>query len=114
MMYSSKKRSQRKMSKIDTRRGILGSALSQNRPNSKLLEALESRSMFSGSPLTAGLQPPSDAQTGAFPFAVVSGVDFNRDGKIDAAVANYASGTVSVLLGNGNGGFLIDWLNLSL
>ncbi len=31
--------------------------------------------------------------------------DFNRDGKPDLAVTNYASGTVSVLLGNGNGTF---------
>ena len=31
--------------------------------------------------------------------------DFNGDGKLDLAVANYGSNTVSVLLGNGNGAF---------
>ena len=31
--------------------------------------------------------------------------DFNGDGKIDLAVANEGSNTVSVLLGNGNGTF---------
>ena len=31
--------------------------------------------------------------------------DFNGDGKLDLAVANYGSNTVSVLLGNGNGTF---------
>ena len=31
--------------------------------------------------------------------------DFNGDGKPDLAVANYAPGTISVLLGNGNGTF---------
>ena len=31
--------------------------------------------------------------------------DFNGDGKLDLAVANYASNTVGVLLGNGSGGF---------
>ena len=31
--------------------------------------------------------------------------DFNGDGKLDLAVANYGSNTVSVLLGNGDGTF---------
>jgi hypothetical protein len=31
--------------------------------------------------------------------------DLNADGKLDLAVANFSSGTVSVLLGNGNGTF---------
>ena len=31
--------------------------------------------------------------------------DFNRDGKLDLAVANNGSDNVSVLLGNGTGGF---------
>jgi len=38
------------------------------------------------------------------PYYVIAG-DFNGDGKLDAAVANNADGTVSVLIGNGSGGF---------
>ena len=34
--------------------------------------------------------------------------DFNGDGKLDLAVANSGNGTVSVLLGNGNGTFATD------
>jgi hypothetical protein len=41
---------------------------------------------------------------GQEPYAVASG-DFNRDGKIDLAVANVTGGTVSILLGNGDGTF---------
>jgi hypothetical protein len=37
-------------------------------------------------------------------WAITSG-DFNRDGKLDLAVANNFSNSVSILLGNGNGGF---------
>jgi len=36
--------------------------------------------------------------------SVVSG-DFNGDGKLDLATANYSAGTISVLLGNGAGSF---------
>ena len=36
---------------------------------------------------------------------IVTG-DFNKDGRIDMAVANYSSNNVSVLLNDGNGGFL--------
>ncbi len=42
---------------------------------------------------------------GQFPTAVVTG-DFNGDKNQDMAVTNYESGTVSILLGNGNGTFL--------
>ena len=31
--------------------------------------------------------------------------DFNRDGKLDVAAANYGTGVVSILLGNGDGTF---------
>ena len=41
---------------------------------------------------------------GITPASVAVG-DFNRDGNPDLAVANYGSNTVSVLLGNGTGGF---------
>jgi hypothetical protein len=41
---------------------------------------------------------------GANPFSVAVG-DFNLDGKPDLAAANVNSATVSVLLGNGMGGF---------
>jgi hypothetical protein len=45
------------------------------------------------------------------PYTVGSGArslavrDFNRDGKLDLAVANFTADTVSVLLGNGDGSF---------
>jgi hypothetical protein len=38
------------------------------------------------------------------PFAVVTG-DFNGDGKLDLAIANFADNTVSVMLGKGDGTF---------
>ena len=41
---------------------------------------------------------------GMRPFSVATG-DFNGDGVPDLAVANFNSNTVSVLLGNGDGGF---------
>jgi len=47
-----------------------------------------------GSPITVGVSP----------YGVALG-DLNQDGKIDVAVANEASQSVSVLLGNGNGTF---------
>ena len=50
--------------------------------------------LASGSPITVGSNPSS----------VVVG-DFNRDGKLDLAVANNGSQTMSILLGNGSGGF---------
>ncbi len=48
----------------------------------------------SGSPIAVGIQPE----------AIVAG-DFNNDGKLDLAVANYGDGTVTLLLGNGDGTF---------
>jgi len=47
-----------------------------------------------GSPFPAGTQP----------YSVAVG-DFNGDGKPDLAIANVASGNVTVLLGSGTGGF---------
>src|SRR5436309_2598345 len=47
-----------------------------------------------GSPVAVGTQPAS-----------VAIGDVNGDGRLDLAVANYGSGTVTILLGNGSGGF---------
>src|SRR2546427_8129441 len=41
---------------------------------------------------------------GRMPHAVAAG-DFNGDGALDFATANFGSNTVSVLLGNGDGTF---------
>ncbi|MGH8714144.1 MAG: FG-GAP-like repeat-containing protein [Casimicrobiaceae bacterium] len=48
--------------------------------------------------------PPAFHPAGAFPDSVVLG-DFNGDGRVDAAVANAFSGNVSILSGDGAGGF---------
>jgi uncharacterized protein (TIGR03437 family) len=50
------------------------------------------------------VQPFPSQDTGLAPRVVATG-DFNRDGILDLVVANYGSGTVSLLLGNGNGTF---------
>jgi dienelactone hydrolase len=49
-------------------------------------------------------QAPMSYTTGKAPISVAVG-DFNGDGKLDLAVANYNSNNVSVLLGNGDGTF---------
>ncbi|MBF0125500.1 MAG: VCBS repeat-containing protein, partial [Magnetococcales bacterium] len=41
---------------------------------------------------------------GIFPYSVTSG-DFNSDGRLDLASVNFGNGNLSVLLGNGGGGF---------
>ncbi|MFZ1915947.1 MAG: FG-GAP-like repeat-containing protein [Terriglobales bacterium] len=46
----------------------------------------------------------SPVPTGAGPFAIVAG-DFNNDGKLDLATANFYANTVTFLLGNGDGTF---------
>jgi hypothetical protein len=50
-------------------------------------------------------QPAQAFPAGSSPRSVAVG-DFNGDGKLDLAVANYGSNTVSVLLGKGDGSFL--------
>ena len=62
-----------------------------------MLEALEDRCLLSFSPAVSYL-------VGTGPLAVVKG-DFNGDGRLDLAVANQSSNTVSVLLGNADGAF---------
>lgn len=48
--------------------------------------------------------PGSPISVGSFPFGIAVG-DFNGDGKLDLSIANNTDGTVSVLLGDGNGRF---------
>jgi hypothetical protein len=61
------------------------------------LERLETR-------VVPGFVSPLSSLTLGEPDSVAVG-DFNVDGKLDLAVANYATSSVSVLLGNGDGTF---------
>src|SRR4029453_18487480 len=47
---------------------------------------------------------PSIANVGSGPRLIAAG-DFDRDGNLDLAVANFISNDVSILKGAGNGGF---------
>jgi hypothetical protein len=68
------------------------------RPAARLcLEPLEERCLLSFSPAVS-------YAAGTNPQGAVT-ADFNGDGRLDLAVANYNSNTVSVLLGNANGTF---------
>src|SRR2546427_325773 len=51
-----------------------------------------------------GFAPINSFAVGRGPFAVTVG-DFNGDGKIDLVVANHVSHDITILLGDGNGGF---------
>src|SRR6476660_8062832 len=55
-------------------------------------------------PRPPGPGGPRHFRVGAAPASVAI-ADFNRDGKPDLAVANTGSGDVTVLLGDGKGGF---------
>jgi hypothetical protein len=48
--------------------------------------------------------PGSPITVGNTPEAIVA-ADFNNDGKLDLAIANFGDGTVTLLLGNGDGTF---------
>jgi uncharacterized protein (TIGR03437 family) len=48
--------------------------------------------------------PKGPFPTGQLPFAIVHG-DFNGDGNVDLAVANWFVNTMTILLGDGTGGF---------
>src|SRR5205807_972548 len=79
-------------SALAPRRGSLRAAT--HRPT---LELLEDRCLLSFSPAVS-------YPAGTSPQAVVT-ADFNGDGRLDLAVANYGSNTISVLLGNSDGSF---------
>lgn len=51
-----------------------------------------------------GFSAPTTFATGIGPEAIATG-DFNKDGKLDLAVTNVNDRTVTILLGNGQGGF---------
>src|SRR5438132_14292712 len=63
-----------------------------------LVEALEDRTLLS-------FLPPVSYAAGPYPDSVAVG-DFNGDGRLDLATANVFQGTVSILLGKGDGTFL--------
>lgn len=67
---------------------------SQNSVSVYLGDGAGNFTIASQSPISVGNQPD----------AIVAG-DFNNDGKLDLAVANFADNTVTLLLGNGDGTF---------
>lgn len=89
------------LSKHRIARKISKQAKSKRKQAHQLLEALEGRRMFSG---TRAFNPPVDAPVAEQPYMSATG-DFNRDGKLDAAVADFGTSQISILLGLGNGSF---------
>lgn len=59
---------------------------------------------LAGTSVVVSFAPQKAYGTGVQPKSVASG-DFNGDGVLDLAVANYTDGTISVLLGNSDGTF---------
>jgi beta-lactam-binding protein with PASTA domain len=63
----------------------------------------------SGPPLPSSFSQPSAFAVGLTPFSLdghgLAGADFNADGELDLAIVNYGAGTVSILLGRGDGTF---------
>src|SRR5436305_1067025 len=76
------------------RRARRGAALERHAGCRLTVQHLEDRTVPS-------FASPADYGVGTSPQAVVS-ADFNGDGILDLAVANYSDNTVSVLLGNGD------------
>jgi hypothetical protein len=66
--------------------------------------SLSSLLVLQAAPRSPGPGGPRHFRAGAAPASVAI-ADFNRDGKPDLAVANTGSGDVTVLLGDGKGGF---------
>jgi hypothetical protein len=64
--------------------------------------------LASGSASGLSFSPSSDSPfaVGRSPFSVAVG-DFNGDGKLDLATSDYPDNSVSVLLGDGSGGFVL-------
>jgi hypothetical protein len=59
---------------------------------------------LAGATFTTTQVPQATVTTGASPVAIATG-DFNGDGIADAVIANSSDGTLTVLLGNGDGTF---------
>ena len=59
---------------------------------------------FAQLPAPISFGGPQVYTVGNYPRSVATG-DFNGDGKLDLAVANYTDSTISILLGNGDGTF---------
>ena len=76
------------------------------RPDVAVATHVNSKSMVSIYLNSGGgnLQTPVSYQVGNQPYAMVAG-DFNHDGLLDLAIADYGDATVSVLLGKGDGTF---------
>jgi hypothetical protein len=68
------------------------------------LAALVAIGLQAAAAATPSFGAKSDFATGVFPVSVAA-ADFDRDGAPDLAVANAGVNTVSVLLGDGAGGF---------
>lgn len=70
----------------------------------QLLVAMAVLVLFLALPASAVSFSVTNYTVGTSPNATAVG-DFNRDGELDIAVANFDDGTVSILLGYGNGTF---------
>src|SRR5262245_37025858 len=73
-------------------------------PARPALELLEDRAVPSVAPLLDSVGRPASYPVGIEPRAMVS-ADFDGDQRLDLAIANYGSNSVSVWLGNADGSF---------